>query len=104
MRVGKVRKLFTSQLKRLRKSFSGFMASSSNRAQKLSAGYICGYHRGVFRRTRSRSSDSHSDDSNPAEFSYEYVKDLLENNNFYMNSSTLQEIELELSALIHPAY
>lgn len=88
MRVGQLRKLFASPLKRLGKSFSGFMVSSSKRAQKLSARYNCRYCRGVLKRTRSGSSESHSDDSNPAEFSYEYVKDLLENNDFYMNSST----------------
>lgn len=91
MRVGKVRKLFTSPLKRLGKSVSGFMVSSSKRAQKLSARYNCGYCRGVLKTTRSGSSESHSDDSNPAEFSYEYVKDLLENNDFYLNSSTPQQ-------------
>lgn len=91
MRVGEARKFFASPIKGLRKSFSGLIVSSSKRAQKFSAGNICGCHRGGFKRTRSGSSDSRSDESNPAEFSYEYVKDLLENNNFYTNSSTLQE-------------
>lgn len=72
-------------LKRLRKSFSGFMVSSSRRAQRFSPGYICGCYRGVLNINRSGPCESHSDDSNPAEFSYQYVKNLLENNNFCEN-------------------
>jgi hypothetical protein len=78
LRVGEVRKLLVYPLKSLRKSFS----RSSKRSQQSSAGYISGCHRGVLNITRSGSCDSHSDDSNPAEFSYKYVKNLLENNNF----------------------
>jgi hypothetical protein len=81
VRVGEVGKLLVYPLKSLRKSFSG----SSKRAQQSSTGYISGCHRGVLNLTRSGSCESHSDDSNPADFSYTYVKNLLENNNFCTN-------------------
>lgn len=85
MRVGEVRKLLVYPLKGLRRSFSGFMVSSSKRAQQSSTGCVCGCHRGVLNITRSGSCASHSDESNPAEFSYKYVKNLLESNNFCTN-------------------
>lgn len=85
VRVGDVRKLLVYPLKGLRRSFSGFTVSSSKRAQKSSAGYVSRCHRGVLNITRSGSCESHSDESNPAEFSNKYVKNLLESNNFCTN-------------------
>lgn len=68
-----MRKFLVYPLKGLRRSFSGFMVSSSMHAQQSSAGYVSRCHKGVLNITRSRSSESNVDESNPLEFSYKYV-------------------------------